>query len=267
MPAELGVNFHSALPSGKRVALVTGSAQGLGLAVARAFLNCGYRVVLSDVNEESLIAAHLDLRQAHEVDVIAAAHADVTDDDSVSTLVGRVADWAGRLDVLVTNAGLIMRSPTEALDFAAWQSVIDVNLTGAVRCAKAAFPMLRDSSGSIINIGSVGSSLGMPQRAAYNSSKTAIIGLTRTLAAEWGPLGIRVNAIAPGFIDTSMMRSGFEKGLLNEDSIITRIPQRRLGASSEVAGAAVFLASPAASYINGACLPVDGGVTIDGTFF
>jgi NAD(P)-dependent dehydrogenase (short-subunit alcohol dehydrogenase family) len=107
----------------------------------------------------------------------------------------------------------------------------------------------------------------MPLRLGYNTAKAAVLGLTRTLAAEWGPSGIRVNAVAPGFIDTAMMRSGFEKGLLDEQLMTRRIPLRRLGLAHEISGVVLFLASPQASYINGACIPVDGGTTIDGTFF
>jgi 3-oxoacyl-[acyl-carrier protein] reductase len=193
---------------------------------------------------------------------------DVTDDDSVDHMVERVGAWAGGLDVLLNNAGVISRAPSEELSTSAWARDLDVNVTGAFRCARSAFPLLKASDfPSIINVGSLGSTLGMPMRASYNTSKAGILGLTRTLAAEWGPLGIRVNAITPGFIETSMMRSGIDSGALDEEFMLRRIPMRRLGQASEIADVALFLASGGASYVNGAAIPVDGGTTIDGTFF
>lgn len=249
--------------------LVTGSAQGLGLAMADAFAAAGYRVMLSDLAEQPLDLAGRKLRDRYGADAVSWARVDVTDDASTAELASATRSWSGgALDVLINNAGLIARGTTEGLGSGTWNTVLDVNLGGTFRCARALHPLLSAAQNpSIINLGSLGSSLGMPQRAAYNAAKTAIIGLTRTLAVEWGPSGIRSNAIAPGFIETVMMRSGFEKGLLDEELMTRRIPLRRLGTPEEIAGVALFLASPAASYVNGACLPVDGGTIVDGTFF
>lgn len=252
-----------------RTFLVTGAGQGLGLAMTRRFLADGHRVMLTDIAEETVASAASELEQDFGSDAVAWQVADVTSDDSVATLTAAVSSWSGGvLDVLVNNAGLIARSATQNLSTERWLAVLDVNLGGSFRCARALHPLLsRSESASVINLGSLGSSLGMPQRAAYNAAKTGILGLTRTLAAEWGPEGIRVNAIAPGFIETEMMRSGFSTGLLNEEYMTRRIPLRRLGRPDEIAEVASFLASDAASYINGACIPVDGGTTVDGTFF
>lgn len=249
--------------------LITGSAQGLGLAMADSFLSSGHRVMLSDVAEDAVRAAGISLREKFGDDAVDWTVADVTDDRAVAELAAATAAWSGgRLNVLVNNAGLITRSATEELSTKRWLAVLDVNLGGTFRCSRALHPLLQASDApSVINLGSLGSSLGMPQRAAYNAAKTGIIGLTRTLAAEWGPQGIRVNAIAPGFIETRMMRSGFANGLLNEELMTRRIPMRRLGNPDEIASVARFLASTAASYINGACIPVDGGTIIDGTFY
>ncbi|WP_141015590.1 SDR family NAD(P)-dependent oxidoreductase [Nocardioides sambongensis] len=252
-----------------RTALVTGGAQGLGLSMAAALSDVGYRVCLSDLTDEALTESGRSLRTTRpQADVLTVA-CDVTDDGAVDMLMGKVRDWAdGSLDVLVNNAGIIARSPTQDLDTETWARTLDVNLSGSFRCARAAHPLLRGGiAPTVINLGSLGSTLGMPQRAAYNAAKTGLVGLTRTLAAEWGPDGIRVNAVAPGFIETSMMRSGFQKGLLDEEQMKRRIPLRRLGEPAEISAAVLFLASPAASYVNGVVLPVDGGTVVDGTFF
>lgn len=249
------------------VVLVTGAAQGLGLRIAEECLAVGYQVALADRNEHELASAGGPLLEKYGNAFAMAATVDVTDDDSVARLVATVAAWGSGLDVLVNSAGVISRSPSEELTSEEWSQCLDVNIGGSFRCARAAFPHLSVSPyPSIINIGSIGSFLGMPMRAAYNTGKSGVLGLTRTLAAEWGHLGIRVNAIAPGFIDTPMMRSGLASGALDEALMVHRIPMRRLGQASEISGVVLFLASTAASYINGAAIPVDGGTTIDGTF-
>jgi 3-oxoacyl-[acyl-carrier protein] reductase len=227
----------------------------------------GHRVALADRNAEVLAVEAGRLHGTYP-DAVTAFGVDVTDDVSVGALVDAVAAWAGGVDALINCAGIIARSASEELATQTWQQVLDVNVGGSFRCARAAFPHLRRSSyPSVVNIGSIGSFLGMPMRLAYNTSKSGVLGLTRTLAAEWGEHGIRVNAIAPGFIDTAMMRSGLEAGVLDEDLMLRRIPMRRLGRVDEISAVAAFLASPAASYINGAVIAVDGGTTIDGTFF
>lgn len=262
-PPELPDEFGEAAS-----VIVTGAAQGLGLSIAEGFLREGYRVALADRNEQELGRATRSLRDRYGDRRVTAVPADVTDDNSVDGLLAAVIDWSGGLDVLVNSAGVISRGPSEQLSSESWSRDLDVNLGGSFRCARAAFPHLRRSPyPSVVNIGSIGSFLGMPMRASYNASKSGVLGLTRTLAAEWGHLGIRVNAIAPGFIDTSLMRSGLATGALNEQLMLRRIPMRRLGQAGEIAGVALFLASSRASYVNGATVPVDGGTTVDGTYF
>lgn len=249
------------------IAVITGAAQGLGLAIAARFLEAGYRVAIADRNAEALqqTAAGLRLQRPDDVTPVPL---DVTDDGSVDDCFRAVVAWAGAIDVVVNCAGIIARAPSAELTTATWQQVLDVNVGGSFRCARAAFPHLRLSSyPSVLNVGSIGSVLGMPMRLAYTTSKSGVLGLTRTLAAEWGEYAIRVNAIAPGFIDTAMMRSGLDTGVLDKQLMMRRTPLRRLGRADEIASVAVFLASRGASYITGATIPVDGGTTIDGTFF
>lgn len=266
---HIGITRNSTDRSARRTVVVTGAGQGLGLAMSRRLLADGHRVMLTDIVQDTVASVASELERDFGAEAVSWQVGDVTSDDSVAELTAAVSTWSGGvLDVLVNNAGLITRSATQDLTTERWLAVLDVNLGGTFRCSRALHPLLsRAPSPSVINLGSLGSSLGMPQRAAYNAAKTGILGLTRTLAAEWGPDGIRVNAIAPGFIETQMMRSGFSTGLLDEEYMTRRIPLRRLGRPDEIAEVASFLASDAASYINGACIPVDGGTTVDGTFY
>lgn len=247
---------------GARVALVTGGAQGLGAAIASRLHADGMTVVVADLNEDGARE-----RSAVLGDRSLGLQVDVTSDDSVSLLMEEVSRRLGRLDVLVNNAGIISRTPSEAVVTTAWLRELDVNLGGTMRCSREAFDLLKAGElPAIINLASVGATLGMPLRLAYSSAKSGVLGLTRTLAAEWGAFGIRVNALAPGYIDTEMMRSGFDLGVLDEQALLARTPLHRLGGSDEVAGAASFLASRDASFVTGIVLKVDGGVTIDGDF-
>jgi NAD(P)-dependent dehydrogenase (short-subunit alcohol dehydrogenase family) len=247
-----------------RVAVVTGGAQGLGASIARRLNRDGLRVVVADVNAEGAKAL------AHTLgsdDAALGLEVDVTSDVSVQELMTQVRTAYGRLDVLVNNAGILKRTPSAELSTDQWLRELDVNLGGTMRCSRAAFDLLRAGENpAIINLGSVGSTLGLPLRLAYSTAKSGMLGLTRTLAAEWGSFGIRVNAIAPGYIDTDLMRSGFGEGVLDEQEILNRTPLRRLGRPEEIANVASFLASSDASFVTGILLKADGGVTIDGDF-
>jgi NAD(P)-dependent dehydrogenase (short-subunit alcohol dehydrogenase family) len=142
-----------------------------------------------------------------------------------------------------------------------------VNLGGTMRCSRTAHPLLlRSSAPSIVNLASVGSTFGLPGRVGYSTAKSGILGLTRTLAAEWGRSGIRVNAVAPGYVETPMMVSGFASGALDRDVLLSRTPLIRFGTVDDIAGAVAFLASADAAFITGIVLKVDGGITIDGSF-
>lgn len=249
-------------------ALVTGAAQGLGLAIAEAFLRAGTSsVVLGDHNTEALLRAGSRLREQYGATRAFVCPVDVTDDASVAAMADRAVAETGGIDALVTCAGVISRGDSAKHDWALWERDLEVNVGGTYRSVRAAFPALcRSSHPSIVTVGSLGSFLGMPGRPSYNTSKAAVLGLTRTLAVEWGTRGIRVNAIVPGFVETEMMRSGITAGSLNEARVLGRLPLGRLGQPDEVASVAVFLTSRQASYVNGAIVPVDGGLLVDGSF-
>jgi NAD(P)-dependent dehydrogenase (short-subunit alcohol dehydrogenase family) len=243
---------------GERVALVTGAAQGLGLAISTRLRADGFDVVMGDVNAEGV-------RRAADQIGGTGVTMDVTDDASVAAAFDVLGERA--LDVLVNNAGLISRQPAAEFDSAQWDREMAVNLGGTMRSSRAAYARLvRASRPAVVNLASVGSTFGLPQRLGYSTAKAGVLGLTRTLAAEWGPVGIRVNAVAPGYILTAMMTSGFASGALDQTRLLDRTPMGRFGTSEEVAGAVSFLVSADASFVTGTVLKVDGGITIDGSF-
>jgi 3-oxoacyl-[acyl-carrier protein] reductase len=242
----------------RRTALVTGGAQGLGLAIGSRLVRDGYDVVLGDVDEAAVSAAAAGIGAT-------GIAMDVTNDGAVTAAFARFADRP--LDVLVNNAGILVRRAAAEIDTNAWERELAVNLGGVMRCSRAAFePLARSGRGAVVNLASVGSTLGLPQRLGYSTTKSGVLGMTRTLAAEWGPHGIRVNAVAPGYIETPMMVSGFSSGALDPVRLLDRTPLGRFGTAEEIAGAVAFLVSDDASFVTGAVLKVDGGLTIDGSF-
>lgn len=237
---------------------MTGGAQGLGLAIGARLVRDGFDVVLGDVDPDVVAKASTAVGASGVV-------MDVTDDEAVAEALARFD--GGALDVLVNNAGIISRQPAAEFDSMQWDREMAVNLGGVMRCSRAAFGALsRSSRAAIVNLASVGSTFGLPQRLGYSTTKSGVLGLTRTLAAEWGPHGIRVNAVAPGYIETPMMLSGFDAGALDPVRLLDRTPLGRFGTAEEVAGAVAFLVSDDAAFVTGTVLKVDGGITIDGSF-
>jgi NAD(P)-dependent dehydrogenase (short-subunit alcohol dehydrogenase family) len=222
------------------IAVVTGAAQGIGAAVADALEAAGARVARTDITG--------DLRL------------DVTDRGSVDRALVEVAERLGEPTILVNNAGINRLGPSESLSDERWQEVVDVNLTGTFRCAQAAGArMLAAGRGSIVNVASISAFVGMPGRAAYCATKAAVVALTRVLAVEWAARGVRVNAVAPGYVGTPMVEQAMAEGLLAEDDLAGRTPFGRVASPAEIADAVVYLASPAARYVTGQTLVVDGG--------
>ena len=184
-----------------RVAIVTGAARGVGRVIAASLAREGYRVVLVDVTEPVHTAAEIEAAGG----ALLSSQTDVSREADVVALVRAVREWAGRVDVLVNNAGISMLEPAERTSAAQWRRVLDVNLTGPfLSCREVGKAMLAAQSGSIVNIASIAGLRGISDRVAYNSSKHGLIGLTSTLAAEWGGRGVRVNAVCPGWIKTEM---------------------------------------------------------------
>jgi NAD(P)-dependent dehydrogenase (short-subunit alcohol dehydrogenase family) len=233
-----------------RTALVTGGARGIGRAIALALAQAGARLIVVDLDEAAAIAVAAEIGG----DAIG-CRLDVSDAAACEALAAQV----DVLDILVNNAGVIVPGRiTDANAPATWARTLAVNITGPFNMCRAFHRQLREAGGSVINLASIRSFVAAGNAAAYAASKGAVMQLTKALAVEWGPDGIRVNAIAPGFVESGLVPDA-EKTPERETAIMARTPQKRIGDPEEVGGAAVFLASDAARFITGVILPVDGG--------
>ena len=238
-------------------AIVTGAAQGLGLVTARRLAAAGYRVVLTDAQDVTAQAAAIG---PHAV----AISGDISSEAFVEDMAGRIAADFGGAQVLVNNAGISMIQPAEDTTLDQWQRMMAINLQGPfLTCRAFGKQMLSAGKGAIVNVASVAGLGGVIHRSAYNTSKHGLVGLTRTLAGEWGGRGVRVNAVCPGWIKTEMDVKDMGSGAYTNADIENRVPQARFAIPGDVAEAITFLASDAAAFINGVALPVDGGWTGD----
>jgi NAD(P)-dependent dehydrogenase (short-subunit alcohol dehydrogenase family) len=245
-----------------KVALVTGASSGMGLATAQAFAEAGAAVVLADVREDLVKTEAQKLVDAGQKAI--AVRCDVSDDAQVAAMVDRAVAEFGRLDAAFNNAGVMARlAPTADSTREEWDRVIGINLRGVWSCLKYELrQMERQGSGAIVNNASVGALTGNPGIGSYIASKHGVIGLTRTAALEYVKQGIRVNAVNPGLIDTQVGRDVFKGDEQVYAEAAKSVPIGRAGKPEEIAAAVLWLCSPAASYVVGQALTVDGGMTV-----
>jgi len=240
----------------ERVAVITGSARGIGLASARWFLARGWRVVVLDKDAPTLAAAAAELERDSPHRSMA-QHCDVSDPAQVNALVAKVEAAWGRIDALVNNAGVAVFKPLVATSFEEWRYVMATNLDGAFLCSQACVPLLRRQGGAIVNIASISGLRASTLRVAYGTSKAALIHFTKQQAVELAGLGIRCNVIAPGPVETAMAKQVHTAEIRADYH--AAIPLARYGSEEEIAAGIGFLCSPEASYVTGQVLAVDGG--------
>ena len=241
-----------------KVALVTGGGAGIGRAIAETFAREGAQVIVADRDGEAAretadaIVKNNGAARPRSVDV--------TDTEQVKALMSAIAERFGRLDVLINNAGVGERSDFRHLSDEAWERVWSVNLDGTVRCAREAFDLLKASGrGSIVNLSSVMATKHTRQMSVYSATKGAVSALSRSLAVEYAPYGIRVNALCPGYVETALI-GRYTANPMIAKGLLSQTPLRRFGQPQDIANAALFLASDEAAYVTGASLHVDGGM-------
>ncbi|NPV54372.1 MAG: glucose 1-dehydrogenase [Firmicutes bacterium] len=246
-----------------KVAIVTGAAQGLGEAMAQALAEAGADIVIADINEDLARSTARRLSDATGRQCIA-IRADVTNESDVDAMVKATLDRFGKIDILINNAGIVKHIPAEDMSMKDWNDVINLNLSAVFLCSqRVGRHMIERKRGCIINIASMsGLIVNTPQpQVSYNASKAGVIMITRSLASEWVKHGIRVNAIAPGYMETAMTREILKTEMATR-YWIGMTPMNRPGQPSELGGAVVYLASDASSFTTGHVLVVDGGYTI-----
>jgi NAD(P)-dependent dehydrogenase (short-subunit alcohol dehydrogenase family) len=246
------------------VAVITGAAQGIGRRTAEVLAERGFALALADLREPSEALQSVRKFGVEAISLLG----DISDEAVVTRFVDTVGASLGRVDVLVNNAGISSIYPAESLTATEYRRVLEVNLVAPFLLSKGfGTLMLAQGSGSIINVASIAGLVGVADRAAYNASKHGLIGLTRTLAAEWGGRGVRVNAVCPGWVKTDMDHSAQASGLYTDADITGRVPMGRFASADDIARAIAFLANDRESaFVNGHTLVVDGGWTSDGSW-
>ena len=243
-----------------KVAVVTGAARGIGLAISKKFLEEGYRVAILDIDQKTLSQT---MKQVFDTNNVLGLECDVSEPDQVDQSVNRVLEQFGRIDVLVNNAGIAEFKPMLETTYDEWTHILAVNLNGPFICTQACAPiMLKNEGGSIVNIASISGLRASTLRIAYGTSKAALMHLTKQQAAELGNKGVRVNAIAPGPVDTAMAKKVHTADIRSDYHDV--IPLNRYGLEEEIADAVWFLCSDSASYINGQIIAADGGFDATG---
>jgi 3-oxoacyl-[acyl-carrier protein] reductase len=244
-----------------KIALVTGSARGIGKAIAEEYAANGATVIISDVMQDKADETSAELKARYGTETMA-VKADVSKFEEVEALINTVIEKFGRIDILVNNAGITRDNLIMRMTEQEWDLVININLKGVFNCTKAVTrPMMKQRSGRIINITSVVGEMGNAGQINYSASKAGVIGMTKTTAKELGSRGIKVNAIAPGFIVSEMTDKMTDQA---RESLIRLIPLANLGHPKDVAKTALFLASEMSEYITGQVINVDGGMVMQG---
>lgn len=246
----------NAYPYAGKTVLITGGGTGIGRAIAEAFLDNGANVAISGRRRDKLD----DVLTGHPEERTLAVEADVTDDESVESMVAAVVERFGALDVLVNNAAAYVSGPFDDLTLDTWESIRSTNIDGFVHVVRHSLPELEKSGGNVVVVGSVSGLRGDWGQAAYNATKAAIMNFVQSLALDYGPRGIRFNAVAPALTITDLTRS-IEEDEAALEAAVNRIALGRPGRPADIAPAVLFLASPDAAYITGAWLPVDGGTS------
>lgn len=247
-----------------KVAVITGAAQGIGRRTAVVLAQNGFSVALNDLREPSDTLEEVRAMGAEAISILG----DVSSETDVERMSDTVLRHFGRVDALVNNAGISFIVPAEDIKSADWRRVLEVNLTGPfLTCQSFGRVMLEQKSGSIVNIASIAGLLAVADRAAYNASKHGLIGLTRTLGAEWGARGVRVNAVCPGWVKTEMDEKDMGSGAYTDADIEGRVPMGRFATPEDIAQAVAFLADGSKSaFVNGHALSVDGGWFADASW-
>ncbi|WP_343653216.1 SDR family oxidoreductase [Herbaspirillum sp.] len=243
-----------------KVVFISGAGSGIGRAMADAFAANGAHLALLDINAEALERARAELHLTFPQIEVDCHVASIVDQVAVEAATAAVHTHFGRIDVLLNNAGISANRPTLELPAEQWRRAIDVNLNGVFYCAQAvASRMVAQGSGVILNTASMYGTVAAPERAAYCASKAAVVMLTKVLAIEWAPQGLRVNALAPGYVRTALVEELVRAGRMDLEALQRRTPARRLGEPHEIATLALFLASEHAAFINGQAVVADGG--------
>lgn len=240
------------------LALVTGGGSGIGLAIAQAFIQAGARVIIAGRREEVLKEAVAQLGKSSSYKVC-----DLSVLTALTSFVESIEQEHGAIDILVNNAGINLKKPALEVCDTEFETVLQVNLRAVFSLSReVAKQMTARKKGSILMISSMASQYGIPKVVAYTAAKSGIEGMTKALAVEWSPMGVRINCIAPGFIETDMSAKALNNDPERKNRVLTRTPMQQLGKPEDVGMAAVFLVSSAAKYITGVILPVDGGNSI-----
>lgn len=246
-----------------KVAVITGSGQGLGMAMAFGMAQEGANIIITDININSGIATVKELKDSgHKAEFV---FCDVRKKKDVDFLFDETIRIFKKVDILVNNAGLAKIGPIDEMSEEDWDACIDIDVKGVFLCTQEAVKLMKkQNSGCILNISSIHGLAGMPERGPYSVAKAGIVNFTKTLAAELGKWNIRVNCIAPGFTRTKGFDEQVSKGTVNPSELESRLPLGRIGQPQDISNAAIFLVSDKSQYITGVTLPVDGGWLADG---